>query len=105
MKLNCLESTTQKPSSQLVERPRQVASEPTRRVEAAEGVEDDRQRSLQQELAEFDPRAVGPFDGGERIMHDAREMAAQLVSLGDAVDTMIKVGPAARSVCGIDDKV
>jgi len=104
MKLNRLESTTQKPSSQPVERPRPVAGEPARRVEALEGVEADRQRSLQQELAEFDPRAVGPFDGGERIMQDAREVAAQLVSLGEAVDTMIKVGPAARSICGVDDK-
>ena len=105
MKLNHLESTTQKPSSQLVERPRQAPGEPARRVEAMEGLEADRQRSLQQDLAEFDPRAVGPFEGEERILKDAREVAAQLVLLGEAADVMIKPGRAARGFLGVDDKV
>lgn len=104
MKLNRLESTTQKHSSQPVQRPQPAAGESLRRVEAAEGAEADRQRSLQQELAEFDPRATGPFDGGERVMQEAREVAIQLASLGEAADAMIKVGPVARSFCGVDDK-
>jgi hypothetical protein len=105
MQLNRLESTTQKQSSEAVERPRQLADDSVRRVEAAQGVEADRQRSLQQELAEFDPRAVGPFAGGERVMQDAREVAAQLASLGPAADAMLKLGPVARAFCQVDDKV
>jgi hypothetical protein len=105
MKLNRLESTTRTHSSDAVEHPRQLAGDTVQRVEAAQGVEADRQRSLQQELAEFDPRAVGPFAGGERVMQDAREVAAQLASLGEAADAMIKLGPVARAFCQVDDKV
>ncbi|MFZ2269375.1 MAG: hypothetical protein WAV95_17520 [Azonexus sp.] len=104
MKLNRLESTTRKHSSQAVERLPQGAAEQVRRVEAAEGVEADRQRSLQQELAEFDPRAVGPFEGGERLLQEAREVAAQLTLLGAAADAMLNLGPAARAFCQVDDK-
>jgi hypothetical protein len=105
MKLNRLESTTRTHNNDAVERPRQLAGDTVQRVEAAQGVEADRQRSLQQELAEFDPRAAGPFEGGERVMQDAREVAAQLATLGPAADAMIKLGPVASAFCQVDDKV
>ena len=54
MKLPSLASTTQHPTRESVERVRH-ADEQVRRVELMEGVEGDRQRSLQQELAEIEP--------------------------------------------------
>jgi len=104
MKLNRLESTTQHPSSTSVERVRQQAGE-VRRVEGLEGLEGDRQRSLQQELAEFDPKAIGPFEGGERVLQDARNIAAQLTTLGDAADALIKPGVTVSALYEVDDKV
>jgi hypothetical protein len=76
MKLNRLDSTTQPLSREAVARARHVAGEQVRRVEAPEGVEGDRQRSLQQELAEFDPRAIGPFEGNAHICGTPRSRAA-----------------------------
>ena len=50
MKLDRLASTTQRLSRESIERARHVAGERIRRVDALEGVEGDRQRSLQQEM-------------------------------------------------------
>lgn len=90
MKLDRLSSTTQPISSESRERARHVANETVLRVGAMEGVEGDRQRSLQQELADFDPRAVGVFAGGELIMANAHELALQLSLLGQAANTLVK---------------
>jgi hypothetical protein len=90
MKLDRLTSTTQHLSPESRERARHVADESILRVGAMEGVEGDRQRSLQQELAEFDPNAVGPFDGGELIMAAAHEVATQLSTLGNAANFLVK---------------
>lgn len=103
MKLNRLESTTQHPSSGPVERLRRNPDE-VRRVEAAEGMADDRQRSLQQELATFDPRAIGPFDGGERVLQDAQAIAVALACLGEGADALIKPALAAKVLDKVDDK-
>lgn len=84
MKLARLEATTQHPTADAVARAHAAVDAPVRRVEAMEAVSADRERSLQQELAEVDPRALGPFAGGERILQDARQVAASLSSLDDA---------------------
>lgn len=103
MKLNRLDSTTQQVSREAVVRARHVAGEQVRRVEAPEGVEGDRQRSLQQELAEFDPRAIGPFEGNAHILQDAHDLAQQLSSLGPALDALIKPESLAVARPGVDE--
>lgn len=104
MKLSRLASTTQRHSQDAIERLRQVAGESVRRVEALEGAEGDRQRSLQQELADFDPRAIGSFVGGEHRLQDARQLAAALTLLGSNCRGLIKL-PALRRHCSrIDDQ-
>lgn len=105
MKLDRLSSTTQPISSESRERARHVADETVLRVAAMEGVEGDRQRSLQQELADFDPRAVGGFAGGELIMANAHELALQLSTLGDAASVLVKAPATYVMHRGIDAKV
>ena len=104
MKLNRLESTTQHTTPELTERARHVSGS-IRRVEAQEGVEGDRQRSLQQELAEFDPRAVGPFEGSEVILDNARQVAAQLTLVGTNLKGLVKLQTLSQRFSRIDDKV
>ncbi len=105
MKLDRLSSTTQRISSESQERARHVADETVLRVGAMEGVEGDRQRSLQQELAEFDPKAVGGFDGADLIMANAHELALQLSLLGSAANTLVKAPNTHFLQQSIDAKV
>ena len=84
MKLDRLASTTQRLSQESLARARYVAGERIRRVEALEGVEGDRQRSVQQEMAEIEPGAISAFKGGEQILQDARGLALQVAALGAA---------------------
>lgn len=88
MKLDRLVSTTQSPSVDAAERVHHAAD--VRRVEAPEAVDGDRERSLQQELAEFDPRAAGPSAAGERMREEARAVAEQLANLGDKADDLLR---------------
>lgn len=104
MQLNRLASTTQRPSQEAIERARHSPDERIRRVEALEGAESDRQRSLQQEIAEIEPGAIGEFNGGEQIMQGAQEVAAQLVNLGAAVDDLIKPSSLTAVIHVIDDQ-
>ena len=103
MKLDRLASTTQRLSPESSERARHVAAERIRRVDALEGVEGDRQRSLQQEISEIEPGAIGTFNGGGHILQDARDLAAQVAALGAAADHLIKPGSLPLAVEGIDD--
>lgn len=105
MKLNRLDSTTQRYSRESVERVRHVAEEQVRRIEASEGLEGDRQRSLQQELAEVDPKSLGPFMGREQVLQDARQVAAELALLGHNAESLIKTVALPASGLGIDDSV
>lgn len=105
MKLGRLESTTQHHSADAVERAHLAASEPVRRVEAMEGVEGDRQRSIQQEISEVDPRAIGDFEGAEQVMKGAREVAAKLTMLGSNASGLVKLQALSRRYSRIDDKV
>ena len=95
MKLNRLNSTTQSPPHE---------DEAILRVNAMEGIEGDRQRSLQQEINEIDPNAIGAFHGGEHILEDVRQLAAELTALGNQVDHLMK--PSAPNVRfhAIDDE-
>lgn len=104
MKLNRLESATQHHGSDFAERVQNGPGERVRRVEAGEGLDGDRERSLQQELAEFDPRAVGPFEGSDRIREDAQKLAAQLSALGSAVDTVMLPVSVKKALLGVDDE-
>ena len=63
MKLSRLESTTQSHSRDSVERAEQAGAQQIRRVEALEGIEGDKERSLQQERAEVEALAIGDFSG------------------------------------------
>lgn len=105
MKLDRLSSTTQHISAESRDRARHVADETVLRVGAMEGVEGDRQRSLQQELADFDPRAVGGFSGGQLILTNAHELALQLALLGDAANSLVKLPETSVLHRGIDAKV
>lgn len=104
MKLNRLESTTQHISHDAVERAEHVSAAGVRRVEAMEGVEGDRQRSLQQDIAAFDPKAIGPFEGRERTLEDARQVAAQLSLLGNSANGLLKLRALSVACKRIDDE-
>ena len=105
MTLNRLTSTTQSLPHDAVERPRQAPADSLRRVEAAEGLAGDRQRSLQQEIAEVDPNAVGPFKGRERILQEARQLASQLTLLSTNASGLRKLRALSLPRRRIDDKV
>ena len=103
MKLDRLARTTQRPPSESTERRAPVVSERISPVEALDGVASDRGRSLQQELAEIDPGAIGDFHGAEQVMQGAREVASQLSAMGAAVDGLIKPSGLKMGLRGIDD--
>jgi len=105
MKLTRLSSTTQRPSRYSSERVRPVDNEQVRRVEVMDGIEGDRQRSLQQEIAEVAPAAVGDFHGQERVRQGARDVAAQLLEMDVGTDSLIKPGVSLDRLIGIDDIV
>ena len=104
MKLSRLESTTQQHSQDAIERARHVADETVLRVRAMEGVEGDRQRSLQQEISDFDQKAVGAFDGGELILAAAHDVATQLSTLGNAANSLVKTPDMRMLLTGVDAK-
>jgi hypothetical protein len=68
-----------------------------------EGIEGDRQRSLQQELAEIQPAALAPFEGQAQVFREASEAAAQLLALGAGVEDLIKADALPRLLPGVDD--
>ena len=103
MKLDRLASTTQHLSQESRDRARHVAGERIRRVDALEGVEGDRQRSVQQEMSEIEPGAIGVFNGGEHVRQDAHELAVQVAALGAGADHLIRAGSLPMAVKGIDD--
>ena len=104
MKLNHLESTTQSHAGDARSRNVQLAAGQVRRVEASEAVAPDRKRSLQQEMAEIDPRSVGPFEGAERVQDEARALAAQLTEMGEgAAKSLIKPDAQSWPLHQVDD--
>lgn len=103
MKLTRLSSSTQRPTQESIERARHVDEERIRRVEVMEGIEGDRQRSLQQEMAEVVPAATGDFHGEEKVLQEARDVAAQLLDPEVGTDSLIKPGMRLDRLIGIDD--
>ncbi len=104
MKLTRLSSTTQRPSQESIDRQRQGEAVRVRGVDLLEGVDGDRQRTLQQELAEIEPAAIAAFLGGEQILEDARRLAAEVAALGPAADELIKPAALARQLSGVDEQ-
>ena len=104
MKLDRLSSTTQSLSPESRERARRVADETVLHVGAMEGIEGDRQRSLQQEISDFDQKAVGAFNGGDLILAAAHDVATQLSALGNAANTLDKTPDMRLFQAGIDAK-
>ena len=98
MKLERLASTTETLSSEARERARVAASE--RRVEAMEGVEGDRQRSLRQEIDSVEQLAIGEFAGQAQPLESARRVADQLrvVCSGGACRLLQSAGLVGRAV-------
>ncbi|WP_371324243.1 hypothetical protein VX159_01620 [Dechloromonas sp. ZY10] len=98
MKLERLASTTETLSREARERARNAASAP--RVEAMEGVEGDRQRSLRQELDSVEALAVGEFSGQSRQLEQARQVADQLrvVCSGGGCRLLQSAGLVGRAV-------
>ena len=103
MKLDRLSSTTQRLSQESMVRAHEVAGERIRRVEALEGVEGDRQRSVQQEILSIEPGAISDFNGGERVLQGAHDLALQVAALGAAADHLIKPVPLRMAVKAIDE--
>ena len=78
MKMSRLPSTTQQASPEAAERAALAQAGTVRRVEPMEGVVNERERSQQQDMAEVDPRAVGPYQGVERRRQQADQLARQI---------------------------
>lgn len=104
MTLNRLVSTTQSQPPAAGERVRPASADGVRCVEAIESLAGDRPRSLQQEIAEVDLNAVGPFRGGERILQETKLVATQLVLLGTNTSGLLKLRALSLARRQIDDK-
>ncbi len=106
MKLDRLASTTQ---SAPAERRATGVAPPEdlriRRVEAMQAVEGDRERSLQQEMAEIPPQTIADFDGGDKIREEARDLAAQVAALGGKADGLLRAEGVALPSAGVDESV
>ncbi|UCV11410.1 hypothetical protein KI614_14880 [Dechloromonas denitrificans] len=105
MQLKRLDSTTQPRAIDARESLRQPHGEQIRRVEALAAVENDRQRSLQQEMAEVDARSLGPFEGSQQVLQEARSVAARLVVLGGHGEALIKLRALSLALPHVDDTV
>lgn len=90
MKLDRLTSTTQQLSPNAREHARHVAAERVVQVGAIEGIEGDRQRSVQQEIADFDQRLLAPFAGAGQMLETAHKIAVQLSALADHAESLVK---------------
>lgn len=104
MKLNRLESTTQRHSPETGARVQPLAAQSIRRVEALESLAADRQRSLQQELAEFDGRVIGPFEGKAQVLRGARQIAVQLVLRRGNLNGLLRLQALSQLCARIDDE-
>lgn len=89
MKLERLTSTTRTISREAAERARAAGVEEERRVNAAEGAEGDRERSLQQELAAA-AAAIAIADTDDDALQEAKAVAGELVRLGDEASHLLK---------------
>lgn len=101
MKLNELSSCSRTQSLHTSTEPALSVESKIHRIEAMENISPDRKRSLQDELAEIEQNAIGPFHGKERILEETKELAAELAGMSSQISTLVKP-------CGfhsIDDEV
>lgn len=82
-----------------------VVENKVHRVEALDSSSPDRKRSLQDEIAEIEPSAIGQFHGNERILQNARELAAELSALSGHISSLVKPGSQFPQAHHIDDEV
>lgn len=104
MKLSNLASKTRQYNSPAAsERLAHVAESGVRRVEFVESVDSDRQRSLRQELNEFEQAAIGAFHGQERLLQEARDLAAQIVAGESELKSLLRTQGLSNRLLGVDD--
>lgn len=101
MKLGRLATSDFHPAPEAAHPPR--AADAVRRVEAAAALDGDRERSLSDELASIEARAIGEFEGGEKIRTEARELAARLADLGSHADDLLKPQLLTGAIHPLDD--
>lgn len=104
MKLSRLESTTQRPSRESVERVQQLTDERIRRVEAGEGVAADRERSLSQEVALTAPETLVGFEAEASAMQTAKDLADALTRPDAELDHLIRPEVLPDLAPGVDDE-
>ena len=103
MKLNPLTASPQRPAPDTAAH-LHAADHRLLRVDAQEGVEADRQRSLQQELNEFEQSAIAPFHGSEHILADTRDLASKLTQMGAQAEQLMKPsGQLLRKLRAVDE--
>lgn len=105
MKLPSLTASTPHLSQDAKELAR-AGGERIRRVEASEGLEGDRERSLQQELAEVEHAALSGLESDEHVRQEARDLAEQLSTLDAGLESLIRPGVRLPDgMGGIDEAV
>ncbi len=75
------------------------------RVESLDIVSQDRKRSLQDEMAEIEPNAIGQFHGEEKVLQSARELAAKLSASSGHISSLVKLDSQPAQIHHIDDEV
>jgi len=100
MKASRLKSTTESHTRAAVVRARLAATQEIRRVETPEGIEGDRQRSLQQELTEENRPSRGPGDARE----EARHVAEQLLDAREHLDDLLKTPKLPAGFSIVDER-
>ena len=101
MKLGRLATSDFHPAPEAAHPPH--AGDAVRRVEAAVAIDGDRERSLGEELASIEARALGEFEGGEKIRAEARDLAARVADLGSHADDLLKPQLRMGTAYPIDD--
>lgn len=105
MKTSRLVSTTQRHSAEAVGRALLAQAQSVRRVEALEGASNERERSLQQELALIDPKAIGPYRGADRRQQEAKQLASELVERKNFHDLLRAMDTRGRRPGQIDESI
>ncbi len=104
MKLARLESTRLPSLHELHGPLRQPADLQIAPVDAAEGAAPDRQRSLQQEVAEIEAEALADFHGEALIMADAKALAEQLAHSETPLADLIRTESLRKQPHGVDEE-
>ena len=101
MKLQRLTSTNRSITREAAERARAGAAESHRKVDAQEGTEADRERSLQQEVAAAEARFGAGGEREDQALHSAQALAEELTRLGDAAAQLVKALPGTCHPFGV----